>query len=453
MSALAPLAPWANRIVDHGEEPPESLLPNPANWRLHGAAQRGALADVLGEVGLVQSVIVNRTSGHLIDGHLRVELAIAKGQPAVPVVYVDLSEEEERIILASLDPIGAMADADRDRLSELLGAIENEDLAELLDAVARANRIALDLGNAGLTDPDEVPEPPQEPVSKPGDLWTLGKHRLLCGDSTNADDVQRLMAGKRASLMATDPPYLVDYDGGNHPPTVANGGLAPTVADTWAPGMGNKSKWKADPDAGTKHWDAYIDQDHSVAFYVEFLRAAVENALAKEAAIYQCFGAMRSEVLFAAWRTAGLLPHQMLVWHKSRAVLTHCDYLWDYEPLMYGWVQGSRPPSSLRPPANTQAVWEIASGGDEEGVAGTHPTIKPVELIRRPILYHTHPGGLIYEPFSGSGTALIAAEDTGRVCYAIEQSPAFVDVAVARWEAFTGKKATLAKAKQGGPNG
>ena len=453
MSSSASLVPWANRIVDHGEESPESLLPNPANWRLHGAGQRGALADVLSEVGLVQSVIVNRTSGHLVDGHLRVELARAAGQPTIPVVYVELSEDEERVILASLDPIGAMADADRERLGDLLSHIENENLAELLDAVARANRIALDLGGAGLTDPDEVPEPPEEPVSQPGDLYLLGEHRLLCGDSTNADDVQRLMAGKRAGLMMTDPPYLVDYDGGNHPPTVANGGLAPTVADKWAPGMGNKSKWKADPDAGTKHWDAYIDQEHSVAFYVEFLRAAVENALAEEAAIYQCFGAMRSEVLFAAWRTAGLLPHQMLIWHKSRAVLTHCDFLWDYEPVMYGWVQGSRPPSSLRPPANTQAVWEIASGGDEEGVAGTHPTIKPVELIRRPILYHTRPGGLIYEPFSGSGTAIIAAEDSGRVCYAIEQSPAFVDCAVARWSAFTGKKARLAKAKQGGPNG
>jgi len=452
MSASAAITPWANRIVDHGEESPESLLPNPANWRQHGATQRGALSDVLGEVGLVQGVIVNRTTGHVVDGHLRVELAIAKGQPAVPVVYVELSEEEEHIILASLDPIGTMADADRERLGDLLSHIENENLAELLDAVARANRIALDLGDAGLTDPDEVPEPPEEPISKPGDLWTLGKHRLLCGDSTGADDVQRLMAGKRASLMATDPPYLVSYDGGNHPPTVANGGLAPTAADKWAPGMGNKSKWKADPDAGTKHWDAYIDHEHSVAFYVEFLKTAIENALAEEAAIYQCFGAMRSDVVFAAWRTAGLLPHQMLIWHKSRAVLTHCDFLWDYEPLMYGWVQGSRPPSSLRPPANTQAVWEIASQ-IEDTPGSIHPTMKPVELIRRPILYHTRPGELIYEPFSGSGTALIAAEDTGRVCYAMEQSPQFVDVAVARWEAFTGKKATLAKAKQGGPNG
>ena len=117
-------APWANRIVAHGEEPPEKLVPNPENWRRHDAAQQRALASVLGEVGLVQSVVVNRTTGRLVDGHLRVELAVAQGQPSVPVVYVELSEEEERLVLASLDPIAAMATADRDKLQELLASLE-----------------------------------------------------------------------------------------------------------------------------------------------------------------------------------------------------------------------------------------------------------------------------------------------------------------------------------------
>lgn len=148
MSASSATAPWANRIVDHGEESPESLLPNPANWRQHGAVQRQALTDVLGEVGLVQSVIVNRTSGHLVDGHLRVELAKSQGQPTIPVVYVELSEEEEHVILASLDPIAALASADREKLAELLSGIENEDLADLVEAIARENRIALDLGSS-----------------------------------------------------------------------------------------------------------------------------------------------------------------------------------------------------------------------------------------------------------------------------------------------------------------
>jgi len=406
-------APWAIRITGHGEESPDRLLPNARNWRLHSATQQRALASVLGEVGLVQSVIVNRTT--------------AKGQPTIPVVYVELSEEEERIILASLDPIGAMADADRERLGDLLSHIENEDLSELLEAVARANHIALDLGG-GLTDPDEVPEPPEEPISKPGDLWLLGRHRLLCGDATKATDVERLMGGERAALMATDPPYLVDYTGGNHPPTWANGGKA------------------GDPDAATKHWDAYVDHDTSVAFYSDFLQTALASALTEAPVVYQWFGMMRVEVVFEAWRSVGLLPHQVLVWVKSRHILSRCDYMWDYEPCMYGWIKGKRPQSDMRPPANATAVWEIASA-IEDGAAGIHATQKPIEIVRRPILYHTKPGALLYEPFSGSGTAIIAAQMTNRRCFAMELSPAFVDCAVQRWERFTGQKATQCEAK------
>ena len=429
MPARSKQPPWANRIVDHGHEAPERLLANPANWRRHGEGQQRALVSVLGEVGLVQSVIVNRTTGRLVDGHLRVELAIAAGQPSIPVVYVELSEEEERIILASLDPIAAMADVDRDKLAELLVDIENQDLAELLECVARANRIALDLSSGGLTDPDEVPEFPDEPITKPGDLWLLGAHRLLCGDATRSEDVAHLMDGKRAVLMATDPPYLVDYDGGAHPASEANGGA--------------KTK--------DKHWDTYIDHAHSVEFYVEFLKAALDCALSAEAAIYQWFGIMRTEVIWQSWREVGLLPHQVLIWKKSRSVLTYSHFMWDYEPMMYGWREGHMP--KAKPPADARAVWEIESKIDD-GAGSIHPTMKPVETIRRPIAYQTRPGELLYEPFSGSGTAIIAAETTGRVCYAMELSPAFVDVAIERWRRFSGQEPTLTKrAKEARPHG
>jgi DNA modification methylase len=422
--------PWLNRIVSHGEEPPEQLPANPLNWRLHGASQQKALSQVLGEVGLVQSVIVNRTTGRLIDGHLRVELAKAAGQPTVPVVYVELTDEEERVVLASLDPIAAMADADRGKLAELLGGIENPELAALLDAVARANRIALDLGSGGLSDPDEVPEAPEEPISRPGDLYLLGDHRLLCGDSTHPEQVKRLMDGERATLMATDPPYLVDYDGGNHPQTWGPGGKA----------ISSEEK--------TKHWDAYTDHDSAVSFYEQFLAAAFAEALAERPLIYQWFGMMKVDIVLEAWKANGLLPHQVIIWHKSRSVLTRCDFMWDYEPCLYGWVEGKRPEAELRPPADATAVWEVSSA-IEDGAAHDHPTMKPVELIRRPILWHTKPGELIYEPFSGSGTALIAAEMTGRRCYALELSPAFCDVAVTRWERFSGQTAVLQR-KEGG---
>ena len=298
--------PWTNRIVSHGEEPPDKLIANPNNWRLHNASQQGALSQILGEVGLVQSVIVNRTTGHLVDGHLRVELAKAQGQPTIPVVYVELSEDEERIILATLDPIGAMAEVDRGELAELLEGIENPELAGLLEAVARANRIALDLGSTGLVDPDEAPDPPEEPVSRPGDLWLLGDHRLLCGDSTKAEYVRRLMAGERATLMATDPPYLVDYDGGNHPQTWGRDGKPISSEDK------------------TRHWDAYSDHDSAVGFYRDFIAAALAEALSERPAIYQWFAAMRMPVVAEAWAANACKLHQILVWHKSRPVLGRC---------------------------------------------------------------------------------------------------------------------------------
>ena len=224
----------------------------------------------------------------------------------------------------------------------------------------------------GLTDPDDVPEIPEEPVSKTGDLYLLGNHRLLCGDATNADDVKRLMDGKRATLMATDPPYLVDYTGGNHPQSY------------------NAKGEKRTDGQSTKHWDTYTDPDQATDFFADFLRTAFALALTPDAAVYQCFASMRSDLVMAAWRAVGLLPHQIVVWKKSRPVLTRCWFMWDWEPLMVGWMKGNQP--KMKPPNNERGVWEIASlEGVEDGVAGTHPTIKPVELIRRPITWQPSP--------------------------------------------------------------
>ena len=155
--------------------------------------------------------------------------------------------------------------------------------------------------------------------------------------------------------------------------------------------------------------------------------------------IYSFFGMMRAPLVFAAWERARAAAPPGAVWQKSRLVLSRSDYCWDYEPLAYGWVKGARPPAARRPPANAAAVWAVSSAildGRQE-----HPTCKPVELIRRPIEYHTRAGELIYEPFCGSGTALIAAEMTRRSCRALEISPLYCDVAVRRWEAFTGRVA------------
>jgi DNA modification methylase len=381
-----------------------------------------AIAKVAGslrEFGFRQPIVVDE-GGVVIAGHTRLLAAKRLGLTKVPVhVARDLTPQQVKAY----------------RLADNRTAQETSWDLELLPLeIAELADLGYDLGvlgfdaeeltgllvppTEGLSDPDEVPEPPASPITKPGDLWILGSHRLLCGDATEARDVARLMDGRRATLMATDPPYLVDYDGGNHPQTWANGGKA-----------------GKDP---TKHWDAYTDHEHSVAFYESYLRAALEHALAEAPAIYQWFGAMRAPVVFEAWQTVGLLAHQTLIWVKSRPVLTRCDYMWDYEPCLYGWVKGRQP--KRKPPAEARAVWQIDSRV-EDGASGIHPTMKPVQCFRRPIAYHTGPGELIYEPFCGSGTALIAAQELGRVCYAIELSAAFCDVAVRRWERFTGREA------------
>ncbi len=205
-SAAAPTARWRSRIVGSGEEAPDQLLANPANWRIHPKAQQDALAGALDQVSWVQQVLVNQRSGFVVDGHARVALAITRGEPTVPVLYVDLSPEEEALVLATLDPIGAMATRDDEKLQALLAGITVDDagLLALLGDLRGAK--------ASLTDPDEVPETPEEPYVKPGDLYVLGDHRILCGDATSADDVARLLDGAAPTLLATDPPYGVSLD-------------------------------------------------------------------------------------------------------------------------------------------------------------------------------------------------------------------------------------------------
>jgi DNA modification methylase len=267
----------------------------------------------------------------------------------------------------------------------------------------------------GNCDPDEVPEPPAEPISKRGDLWILGEHKILCGDSTCAEDVARLMGGERAVMMATDPPYLVDYTADNHPSSA--------------------ERQKAGKDkTANKNWDAYKDPETSVDFFANFIQLALQHALIDAPAVYQWHASRRQALVEAAWTKNGLLWHQQIIWVKSRPILTRSHYMWMHEPAAYGWIEG-RPPA-LRPPVSGECstVWTIA--GENNNI---HATQKPVAIFERPITYHTHAGAIVYEPFSGSGSQIIAAERLGRRCFAMELAPEFVDVAVARWSKFTGK--------------
>ena len=391
------------------------LKPAPYNPRIMPAEEMEDLVRSMRVFGVVDPLIVRRVDLMVIGGHQRLEAAKRLGLSKVPVIELDLSDEEARALNIALNKIGGTWDVPK--LAELLKGLP-QDLAQLagydeeaMRRVAHEAQLAIDAARAELAD-DVIPEPPAEPITRLGDLWILGPHRLLCGDSTKAADVTRLMDGQRASLLATDPPYLVDYHGGNHP-----------------------QSWHNDAEVKDKHWDDYTDPTSGVEFFDGYLRQGLAHCV-PGVAIYQWFATKRHVIVEEAWTRNALLVHQELVWVKKRPVLTRCHFMWQYEPCLYGWVEG-RPPT-LRPPPNETTVWEVGQAGEQDGI---HPTQKPVELFARPIRWHTLEGEICLEPFSGSGTQLVACERLGRRCYAMELAPAYTDVAVTRWEQLTGRKA------------
>jgi DNA modification methylase len=400
--------------------PLTALTPDPRNARRHSERNLALIEQALREVGAARSIVVDE-SGTVLAGNATVHAAEQAGLERVRIVEADGSElvavrrsgltDEQKRRLALLDNRTAeLAAWDTEVLASLADEV---DLSDLWEADELAELLGEEQVSAPLLgDPDAVPEPPEVPVTQPGDLWLLGKHRLLCGDATTPTDVRRLMAGVRAPLMPTDPPYLVNYQGGNHP-----------------------QSWHNRAEVKDTHWDDYQEGD-GVAFFADFLRVALAEALTPNPALYQFHASSRQALVEAAWQANGLLVHQQLIWVKSRAVLTHSHYLWQHEPCFYGWVQGKQP--SRKPPSHATTVWSIDQQGESQGL---HPTQKPVELIRRMVEAHTRPGEAVYEPFAGSGTALVACEQLGRSCYALEVSPAFCDVVVQRWEELTGKQA------------
>jgi DNA modification methylase len=277
-------------------------------------------------------------------------------------------------------------------------------------------------GTEGQCDPNEIPEPPAEPWVKRGNLFLLGKHRLLCGDSTNPDDVRRLMNGEKAQLCATDPPYLVGYDGTNHPEGKANKDHSATYGFTWDEG---------DPDDGL--WEK--------VFALAQAEAVVENAA------WYCWYASRHHArLEALWERLGLFVHQQIIWDKGYGVLTYSWFSWQHECCLFGWVRPHKP-QRVEGAEHRSTVWAFPRPRSAEEMG--HPTSKPVELFGIPIQHHLLPGELAYEPFCGSGSQLIAAEQLGRRCYAMEIAPVYVQVAVERWQNFTGRLAELVPAEEG----
>jgi DNA modification methylase len=291
-----------------------------------------------------------------------------------------------------------------------LTGFEGEDLERLL--------APLDEGD-GLAGDDVIPEPPLNPVSRPGDLWLLDDHRLLCGDSTKADDVVRVMNGEKATLFATDPPYLVDYDGTNHPSKQ---------------GAPDKNK-----DWGNSYGITWDDSSQGPELYEGFIKAAIEHAILPNAAWYCWHASRRQAMVEGVWEKYGAFVHQQIVWAKDRGILTRSYYLWQHEPCFFGWIKGNKPPRISDDYPGT--VWPLPTV--KVGEKTDHPTSKPVEVFAIPMRQHARPGEVCYEPFAGSGSQIIAGETTGRRVFAIEISPQYVDVAVRRWQTAAGKPAKL----------
>lgn len=399
--------------------PLDTLAPDPANPRAHPEGNLDAIVASLRRFGQVEPLVVQAGTNRVIAGHGRLAAMKRLGWTEADVVELPVTSLDATALGIALNRSAELAEWEDDILARLLDQLRSENAIEgigfsekeiddLLSDVADAGR--------GESEEDDAPEAPESPVSRLGDIWLLGEHRLLCGDSTNDEDMARLMDGKKAHLLATDPPYLVNYQGKVRP---HNG----------------YDKTKIEND----HWDNYTSDEDGERFYEDFLRVALGHCVDR-VPVYQWHAATRCGFVASAWKKNGLLVHQQIVWTKPFPVPGHCLFLWQHEPCLFGWKEGMLPEKDRRPPTSARTVWQINNRAENEG---NHPTQKPLAIFEQPIEWHTRRGEIVLEPFSGSGTQIIAAENLGRRCYAMELSPQYVDVAVLRWQAKTGRKATL----------
>jgi DNA modification methylase len=379
--------------------PIDSIRPYEKNPRVNDRA----VARSIELFGFKQPIVVD-ADGVIIVGHTRWKAAKKLGLTEVPVHVADnLTPEQAKAYRIADNKTNEIADWDMELLPIELGELKAMDI-ELLDLGFTSSELDRLLpATVGLTDPDDVPEAPAAPTSKRGDVWLLGDHRVMCGDSTSKDDVSsRLLGDRKPFMMVTDPPYGVEYD----PEWRAEAGV-------------NKNKEKM----GKVQNDDRVDWTDAWRLF--------------PGAVVYCWhdGRHASEVQKSI-EAAGFIVRSQIIWAKDRMALSRGDYHWQHEPCWYAVRKGK---TARRNDDRSQTtVWNIPARDDS---GHGHGTQKPVECMERPIRNHGERGDTIYDPFLGSGTTVIACERTGRVCVGMELDEAYCDVIVQRWEQFTGRKA------------
>lgn len=397
-----------------------SIQPHPANWRRHPESQRDVLSDLLEEIGFAGVVLTRELpSGKLqaIDGHLRRDLA---GDADVPCIVTDLSAGEAKKLLATFDTVGAMAETDVAAFESLRDSLswDSPALSTFLGELDFALPDAPSARESPTgTAPDDIPESDGPVISRAGDTWLLGVHRLHCGDATAAKAVELACGKLTPSLMVTDPPYGVDYD-----PAWRN-----RAAERGTIGFGERAIGTVKND-GQASWLAawqLFPGDVAYVWHDGLIPAVLADLIA-----------------------AGFEPRSQIIWRKARFAISRGHYHWQHESCAYAVREGKA--ASWCGDRSQTTVWDVeletASGGLDERT--NHGTQKPVECMARPMRHHGKAGDVVYDPFAGSGACFIAAERESRRCVGVDIDPVYCDLAVERWQAYTGQEATLAETGQ-----
>ncbi len=392
------------------------------------------MSESIKRFGYIEPIIVNVRGNKniIVGGNQRFSVLQAAGVKEATYITVDLNKADEKVLNLTLNNPKIQG--------QFFKEIESH-ISEIQKHMPKADFIGLKIadlqseigqrGMSGNTLDDEIPKPPKKPKTRPGDLWILGDHRLLCGDSTKPADVKRLFGKEKASLFATDPPYCVDYTGTNRP--------------------GGGKDWSGDF-CESKIKDAK-------KFWSQFLAVGLKY-IRKNTAIYMWHADSRRSDVVDVCNKAGFLIHQTIIWVKPCGTMGFSFFSWQHEPCLMMWVKGSKPaykPKRIKigtvwpigyiksgdptTPEYYTDVWELGWEGKKRAPKFGHPTIKPVEVFSIPLRLHTKAGDICYEPFCGSGSQVIAAEKLSRRCFALELKPVFCDVTIKRWELWSGKKA------------